>query len=116
MQILISLLVFSYILTKKIFLKNFKNNSQQITVIKNGFQVFMMNFSTFGTPFQTTLPPMHQFTKFSEPMLLNGGVSNAVMVTTVQADTLQYMPMSHEPSSPPRLTTLTSSVQVKLLF
>ncbi|XP_059478707.1 zinc finger protein with KRAB and SCAN domains 5-like [Neocloeon triangulifer] len=73
-----------------------------------------MNFSTFGPPFHTTLPPMHQFTKFSEPMLLNGGVQNAVMVTAVQADTLQYVPVSHqEPSSsPPRLTTLTSSVQV----
>jgi hypothetical protein len=67
-----------------------------------------MNFSAFGSHFQSTLPSMHQFaTKFSDPIIVNttGMITgqNTVMITTLAGDAstggIQYLPVSSTNSS-----------------
>ncbi|KAF4522182.1 hypothetical protein B566_EDAN007328 [Ephemera danica] len=67
-----------------------------------------MNFSAFGSPFQTALPSMHQFaTKFADPVIVNttGMLTgqNTVMITTLAGDAstggIQYLPVSSTTNS-----------------
>ncbi|XP_065333753.1 zinc finger protein with KRAB and SCAN domains 5-like [Cloeon dipterum] len=73
-----------------------------------------MDYTTIGgLPFQgNTLPPMHQFNKYSDSLL--GTQGTAVMVATVGPDGGYQYVMGPPEQSPPRITQLTAAPSLQV--